>query len=298
LIDEVTKVPAKIIHLNIDPFVLTFPMDDESKCVLLDNFGHHDSMYKKAKELGYDIFQKRDIASIATKDLVFTIGGFESIFSHVYLDYLTSWKMRPFYPFSTDTSITGAVYFFDPLFPLLNLFPLLPIFIMTMGNLKKRGRLKGELNSLRISISGKEDKLYALLIFVLLFWMILLQVSKVFLISHVSGVEDAEIDYQNTYPESMDKFITAYSWNSTYYQVFEISYLSGIKESEYVEKTSVTGKGVIKEIDYPVYSVSEEKGSVTVTLSDARNSYFEDWAYFKSFYNFIFDMKSQEFLKE
>ena len=53
---------------------------------------------------------------------VFTVGGFEAILSHVYLDYLTTWKMHPLYPLSTDASIMGAVYFFHPL---LNLLPLL-----------------------------------------------------------------------------------------------------------------------------------------------------------------------------
>jgi inner membrane protein len=245
----------------------------------------------------------------ATKDWLFTVGGFESILSHVYLDYLTTWKMRPFYPFSTDASIMGAVYFFDPL---LNLLPLLPLFIVIMGNLRNRGRLKGGLNSFWTSISGMEDKLYASLVFVLLIWLILMPVSKAFLINHISGVEDVEISYQNTYPESMNEFITAYSFNSTHYKVLEVSYLSGIKRSEYVEKISVNGnirdastyverakrlyqKGVLQEIDYPVYSVSENNGSVIVTMSDARNPYFEDWAYFKSFYEFVFETKNENY---
>jgi inner membrane protein len=203
----------------------------------------------------------------------------------------------------------GAVYFFDPL---LNLLPLLPLFIVIMGNLRNRGRLKGGLNSFWTSISGMEDKLYASLIFVLLIWLILMPVSKAFLINHISGVEDTEISYQNTYPESMNEFITAYSFNSTHYKVLEVSYLSGIKRSEYVEKISVNGnihdastyverakrlyqKGVLQEIDYPVYSVSENNGSVIVTMSDARNPYFEDWAYFKSFYEFVFETKNENY---
>jgi len=50
---------------------------------------------------------------LKTKDRLFTAAGFAAIFSHIYLDYTTSWKMRPLYPFSTDASIMGAVYFFD-----------------------------------------------------------------------------------------------------------------------------------------------------------------------------------------
>ena len=213
--------------------------------------------------------------------------------------------MYPFYPFSKDASIIGAVYFFDPL---LNLLPLIPLVIVIMGYLKNRGKLRGELNNLFGSVSGVEDKLYASLIFILLFWMIFTPVSKALLVKQVSGHEATEISYQNTYPESIDNFITAYSINSTHYKVMKISYLTGIQRCEYVEKISVEGNipdastyiertrelyrnDVIQEIDYPVYSVYEKDGHVTVTLSDARNPYFEDWAYYKSFYKFIFDTK-------
>lgn len=245
----------------------------------------------------------------ATKDWIFTVGGFESILSHVYLDYLTTWKMHPLYPFSMDASIIGAVYFFDPL---LNLLPLIPLVIVIVGYLKNRGGLKGELNSFWTSNSLTDNKLYSSLIFILLIWMVFTPVSKALLVKQISGDEAAEISYQNTYPESMDDFITAYSFNSTHYKVLEISYLSGVKRSEYVEKISVTGnipdaftyierakrlyqKSVIQEIDYPVYSVSEKNGCVTVTLSNARNPYFEDWAYFKSFYKFVFDTKDENY---
>ncbi len=243
-----------------------------------------------------------------TKDWLFTVGGFQSIFFHSYLDYVTSWKMRPFYPFSTDASVMGAVYFFDPL---LNLLPILPLFIVIMGNLSHTGKLKGKLNSFCTFISRVDDKLYASLILVLLVWLIFMPVSKAFLINRISWAEEAEISYQNTYPESMDKFLTAYSFNSTHYKVLEISYLSGIERSSYVEKVSVEGDvpdaaayvkrveklyraGVPQEIDYPVYCVSEKEGYVTVILSDARNPSVKKWAYFKSFYRFVFDKENGE----
>lgn len=243
-----------------------------------------------------------------TKDWLFTVGGFQSLLFHSYLDYVTSWKMRPFYPFSTDASIMGAVYFFDPL---LNLLPLLPPFIVIMGNLSHRGKIKGKMNRICTFISNIDDKLYASLILLLLIWLTFMPVSKAFLINHISWTEEAEISYQNTYPESMNKFLTAYSYNSTHYKVLEISYLSGIEKSSYVEKVSVEGnvpdaaayvrraeklyrEGVPQEIDYPVYSVSETNSSVTVTLSDARNPYLKELAYFKSFYRFVFDRKNGE----
>jgi len=81
----------------------------------------------------------------------------------------------------------------------------------------------------------------------------------------------------------------------------EVSYWSGIERSEYIKKINVTGNvpdafayveragklystAVPQEIDYPVYNVSEKNGSVTVGLSDARDSYVKYWAYFKTIY--------------
>ena len=244
-----------------------------------------------------------------TRNLIFTLGGFQSILSHVYLDYITTWKMRPLYPFSTDASIMGAVYFYDPL---INLLPLLQLFIVTVIGLKQKGILNGKFNNLCSFIMRSDDKLYASLIFMLLLWLVFMPVSKAFLVNHVSGMEEARISYQNTYPESMNKFLTAYSFNSTHYKVMKISYLSGTEKSSYVEKISVNGdipdapiyieksrklysSGVLQEIDYPVYEVSEDDGFVIVTLSDARNPYAESWAYFKSVYRFIFDKESGKY---
>lgn len=255
------------------------------------------------------IFLVTLLIRLSTKDWLFTVAGFESILSHVYLDYLTTWKMHPLYPFSTDSSIIGAVYFFDPL---LNLLPLIPLVIVITGYLRNRGRLGGELNSFWASVSGKDDKLYASLIFILLIWMVFTPISKALLVKQISGDEAAEISYQNTYPQSIEKFITAYSFNSTHYKVLEVSYLTETRRSEYVEKITVKGdipdaptyierarrlyqNSAIQEIDYPVYSVSKKNGYVTVTLSDARNPYIEDWAYFKSFYKFVFDTKDENY---
>lgn len=244
-----------------------------------------------------------------TKDWLFTIGGFQALFFHSYLDYVTSWKMRPLYPFSTDTSIMGAVYFFDPL---LNLLPLLPPFIVIMGSLSHRKKINGKIKGLCTFISNIDDKLYASLILLLLFWLTLMPISKAFLINNISMTEEAEISYQSTYPESTNEFLTAYSYNSTHYKVLKVSYLSGVEKSFYVEKVSVEGNitdsaayvkkaenlyraGVPEEIDYPVYSVSEDNNTVTVTLSDARNPYLEELAYFKSFYRFVFDRNNTEY---
>lgn len=246
---------------------------------------------------------------VKTRDLIFTFGGFQSILSHVYLDYITTWKMRPFYPFSTDSSIIGAVYFYDPF---LNLLPLLPLLIMIVISLKQMGILNGKFNNFYIFLNRSGDKLYASLILVFLLWLIFMPVSKAFLINQISGTEEAQISYQNTYPESTNKFLTAYSFNSTHYKIMKISYLTGIEKSEYVDKVSINGNvpdaqayierarnlyssAVPQEIDYPVYEVSEDEGFVTVTLSDARNPYVENWAYFKSAYRFIFNEENGEY---
>ncbi|WP_332881969.1 metal-dependent hydrolase [Methanosarcina horonobensis] len=244
-----------------------------------------------------------------SKDWILTFAGLQSILSHIYLDYITTWKMRPFYPFSTDTSIMGAVYFYDPL---LNLLPLLPLLIVIIGSLKKRGIINGKFNNFCNFVRNSDDKFYSFLILVLLVWLVFMPVSKAFLINHISGAEKAQISYQNTYPESMNSFLTAYSFNSTHYKVLRVSYLSGIEMSGYVEKISINGNvpdasayidrtkklyssGVPQEIDYPVYAVSEDNGSVIVTLSDARNPYAESWAYFKSIYRFTFDKRSGDY---
>lgn len=244
-----------------------------------------------------------------TRDLIFTFGGFQSILSHVYLDYITTWKMRPFYPFSTDASIIGAVSFYDPL---LNLLPLLPFLIIFITGLKKKGIMNEKFNKLYIFMNRSDDKLYASMILVFLLLLTIMPVSKAFLINHISETEEAQISYQNTYPESTNKFLTAYSFNSTYYKVMKISYLDGTEKSEYVKKISINGSipdapgyikrvknlyssGVPQEIDYPVYEVSEDNDHVIVTLSDARNPYTEDWAYFKSVYRFIFDKENREY---
>jgi len=37
----------RLSRVHIDPFVLTFSIDDESGTVLLEDFDHHDLIYKK-----------------------------------------------------------------------------------------------------------------------------------------------------------------------------------------------------------------------------------------------------------
>ncbi|MCC4771369.1 metal-dependent hydrolase [Methanosarcina sp. DH2] len=246
---------------------------------------------------------------IKTKDRRFTAAGFAAIFSHSYLDYATSWKMRPLYPFSTESSIMGAVYFFDPL---ANLLPLLPLFIVLIGYAKSKGKWNGKFNNFCTFVTNNRRSLYRTLAVVLVVWLTVLPVAKFFLVNHISEAEGTKISYQGTYPVSFGKFLAAYPYNDTHYKIMEVSYLSGIERSDYIEKVNSTGgapdasayaeragelysTAVPQEIDYPVYSVSEDNGSVTVLLSDARNSYVERWAYFRTVYRFVFDKESGEY---
>jgi inner membrane protein len=245
-----------------------------------------------------------------TKDRLFTAAGFAAILSHSYLDYATSWKMRPLYPFSTEASIMGAVYFFDPI---ANLLPLLPLFIVLVGYEKSRGKWSGKFNNFCTFVTNHRSSLYKTLVVVLLVWLTVLPIAKFFLVKQISEEEGARISYQNTYPSSPGKFLAAYSYNSTHYKIMEISYWSGIERSDYIEKVNSTGgvpyasayaervgklysTALPQEIDYPVYSVSEDNGSVTVLLSDARDSYVENWAYFRTVYRFVFDERSAEYV--
>jgi len=345
----------------------------EARNQLFYLFGH--------RELTHSIFFAFLVALfiwVKTKDRRFTFGGFQAVFLHILLDYTTSAKMRPFYPFSTDESALRAIYPFDPI---LNFLPLLPLFIVAGEYVKNRNKWKIEnkvnlnvdiwgiktiyakaigakaidakaiyakaiyakaiyakaiyakaigvkaidakaigtwsrkLNRLTSShgfVNRNERKLYVSIILVLLLWTTVFPIAKIFLINYVSEKEGTRISYKNTYPVSIGKFLAVYPYSDTHYKLLEVSYWSGIKKSFYVEKVSVTGEvpdaqayaekagklysaSVPQAIDYPVYSVSEEKGLVTVILSDARNPYVDKWPYFDTVYRFVFDRKSGEY---
>ncbi|KKH98212.1 hydrolase [Methanosarcina sp. 1.H.T.1A.1] len=299
---------AILPDLDIIPYILFALVSDsvshEARNQLFYLLGHREFMHSILFILIVTLF-----IWLKTKDRRFTAAGFAAIFLHSYLDYATSWKMRPFYPFSTETSIMGAVYFFDPL---ANLLPLLPLFVLFVGYIKRKGRWNGKFNSFCTFFTENRSKFYRTLLVVLLVWLTVLPVAKIFLVNYISDAEGTKISYQETYPSSPGKFLTAYSYNSTHYKIMEVSYWAGTERGDYIEKINVTGDvpdasayaeragklystAVPQEIDYPVYSVSEENGSVTVMLSDARNPYVEYWAYFKTVYRFVFDTESGEY---
>jgi inner membrane protein len=247
---------------------------------------------------------------VKTKDRLFTAAGFAAIFSHVYLDYATNWKMRPFYPFSTDASIMGAISFFDPL---ANLLPLLPVFVVLVGYMKSKGKWNGKFNKFCTFVTNNRDQFYTALLIVLIVWLTVMPIAKFFLVNQISEAEGTSISYQDTYPSSFGRFLTAYPYNSTHYKILDVSYWSGIERSDYIKKINVTGNisdasayieragklystAIPEEIDYPAYNISEQNSSVTVILSDARDPYVKSWAYFKTTYRFVFDTKSKKYM--
>lgn len=287
-------------------FLLSSSVSHETRTHLFYFLGHREFMHSILF-----IFLVTLFIWLRTKDRLFTAAGFAAILSHSYLDYATSWKMRPLFPFSTESSIMGAVYFFDPI---ANLLPLLPVFIVLVGYQKNRGRWNGKFNRFCTFVTNNRRSLYRTLAVVLLVWITVLPVAKFFLVNQISEAEGTRISYQGTYPVSPGKFLAAYEYNDTHFKIMEISYLSGIERSDFIEKINSTGSvpdasayaqragklystAVPQEIDYPVYSVSEneDNGSVTVLLSDARNSYVERWAYFRMVYRFVFDKESGEY---
>ncbi|MCQ1537230.1 metal-dependent hydrolase [Methanosarcina sp. KYL-1] len=246
---------------------------------------------------------------LRTKDRRFTAGAFGAIFSHILLDYTTSAKMRIFYPLITDASVLRSTYSFDPL---VNILPLLPLLILAAEYMKSRGKWNGKLDKFPSLPDPKGKKFYASVLAVLLVWVVLFPAAKVFLVDYISRAEGAEISYNDTYPISSTRYLAAYSYSDTHYKLLEASYRSGTEKSFYVEKVSVKGNvpdasayveraeklyrsGVPQEIDYSVYTVSEENGKVTVIMSDARSPYVKNWPYFDVVYRFVFDRESGEY---
>lgn len=299
------------------------------------------------REITHSIFFAFIIALLIwlrTKDRTFTFGGFLAVFLHSFLDYTTTAKMRPFYPFNTDESALRAIYPFDPV---VNIIPLLPLFIVAAEYIKNRGRwtvksknalnIKGEdlwdlenrskwgiknrdiwnrklktFNGFHDFVNRNEGKFYASFIIVLLVWTTMFPVAKILLTDRISLAEGVEISYNDTYPISVGKFLAVYPASENRYKLLEVSYWSGVERSFDVDKVTVEGNvldapnyveragklyknSVPQAIDYPVYSVSDNDGYVTVVLSDVRSPYVKNWPYFDTVYRFVFDRESGEY---
>lgn len=169
-----------------------------------------------------------------------------------------------------------------------------------------------ELSGFHNFVNRNEGKFYASFIIILLIWTTIFPVAKILLTDRISRAEGVEISYNDTYPISVGKFMAVYPASEARYKLLEVGYLSGIEKSFYVDRVSVEGdvpnssgyveragklysNSVPQAIDYPVYSVSEKDGFVTVILSDARNPYVKKWPYFDTVYRFVFDRESGEY---
>ncbi|WP_292466188.1 metal-dependent hydrolase [Methanolobus sp.] len=241
------------------------------------------------------------------RNRVLTIASGAAIFSHIYLDYVTSWKMRPFFPFITDASTIGALDFFDPVVTVISF---VPIFYILAGRAKNNGVEKDRNNWFQSLTTGRHEKLYRHLLIVITIWCLLNPVTKVFLVANIEETEGHNISYQDSYPIAPGRFLSAYIYNDTHYRIFTSSYLSGIEKSRLVriypnnESTSISYMTRAKtlydsslpgEVDYPVYNISVSNTNVTVTISDARNPYVDYWAYFKAEYVFVFDTETENY---
>ncbi|AEH61035.1 membrane-bound metal-dependent hydrolase [Methanosalsum zhilinae DSM 4017] len=249
------------------------------------------------------------------KNRLFTFTGFLVLLSHFFLDYATSWKMRPLYPFINEPSTLGSMYFFDPVISVISIIPIL-IFLLDIKMKNKVDAGKNWLNKIYTYAKKNERLIYNILVVIFVIWCAVTPFAKYMLVNEVSEIEDAKISYQNTYPVSPASFISAYSFNDSHYKIMEISYHSVIKRSDYVEKITYTdstyeyldtdinpyierayelyASNPAQQIDYPVYSVMINESSVTVVIGDARSKYVRFWAYFVVEYEFVFDRSYPE----
>ncbi len=168
---------------------------------------------------------------IREKNRKLTVVVGAAILSHVYLDYITSWKMRPFFPFITESSTIGAIYFFDPVVAIISL---IPFFYIAAEYFKKNNKLRDGSRWIHAIISDEHKKLYRTLLCILIIWCILNPFAKLILIKHVENIEGNSIDYQNSYPIMPGKFLSAYPYNETHYRILVSSYWGGVEKGTFI----------------------------------------------------------------
>ncbi len=249
------------------------------------------------------------ILHILKKNLFLTISCALAIFSHVYLDYATSWKMRPFFPFIKESSTLGAFDFFDPIVTVISLIPL---FILLLEYQRNKGKWT-KIAWIHKYMQQNRRTIIVSITWVFVIWCALAPFTKLMLVDHASAAEDNDISYQNAAPISFGKFLGAYDFNETHYQIFEASYWNSVYRSDFIPKKSygnitaensryiskaavLYNSGLPQEIDYPVYDLTENSTTVIVTISDARSVYVKYWAYFKVEYIFFFEKENSTYV--
>lgn len=262
------------------------------------------------------------------KDRMLTIASGAAILSHIYLDYVTSWKMRPLFPFIKETSTIGAIDFFDPLITVISFIPL---FYIMLGRVRanKNNSVFGNRNNSSSKVTshirsllqvnggwlndiskGEHRSLYRKLLTIFVIWCVFNPLAKAVLVSDLEKTEGHEISYQDSYPISPGIFLSAYEFNETTYKILTSNYWSGVDKERFVKKcycdqdssaSYITRAQLLYnsslpgEVEYPVYNVSTYDSNVTVVLSDARNPLARYWAYFKTEYIFVFDTGSENY---
>ncbi|ETA66987.1 putative membrane-bound metal-dependent hydrolase [Methanolobus tindarius DSM 2278] len=262
------------------------------------------------------------------KDRMLIIASGAAILSHIYLDYVTSWKMRPLFPFIKETSTIGAIDFFDPLITVISFIPLFYIMLGRVRANKNNGVFGNRNNSsskvnshirslLQVnggwfngSSKGEHRSLYRKLLTIFVIWCVFNPLAKAVLVSDLEKTEGHEISYQDSYPISPGIFLSAYEFNETTYKILISNYWSGVDKERFVDKcycdqdssaTYITRAQLLYnsslpgDVDYPVYNVSTYDSNVTVVLSDARNPFAQYWAYFKTEYIFVFYTDSENY---
>lgn len=283
--------------------ILENKLDHETRNILFYLMGHREFMHSVLFFLITILILHK-----LEKNSRLTIACSLAMFSHLYLDYATSWKMRPFFPFVKESSTLGAFYFFDPLVTVISL---IPFFILLMEYQRKKGKWPIT-EPIHEYVQQNKRFIIVSIICIFVIWCSMAPLIKLLLINQVSAKENNLVSYQNTAPISPGKFIGTYRFNETHYKIFEITYWNGICRSDFIPEKSFCNitdnnsvyisraallydSGLPKEIDYPVYNITENSTTAIVTISDARSVYVKYWAYYKVQYTFVFDKQNSNF---
>jgi inner membrane protein len=258
------------------------------------------------------------IIAMISKDRRFTGASSLTLLSHFLMDYLTTWKMRPFYPFTADSSTLGVMNFFDPVITSITIF-VIPLVII--DEVKSRGRWKRRFNGLEAFWRKKGKRLMIWVLLGMVVYSGLHIGAKRVLVNALENEYEAEISFADSYPIVPYVYVSAFSVNSTHYKVIMTSLLTGKSESILVQKYRLNHfseeevapyaaramelytNSLPGEIDYPVIRFREIKDwagtpqldNVTIDLFDARIVISNITAYYNVQYRFEFRGSTDEF---
>jgi len=258
------------------------------------------------------------IIALIWRDRRFTTASGLTLLSHFLMDYLTTWKMRPFYPFTAESSTLGVMNFFDPVITAITIF-VIPMVVI--DEVKSRGRWKRRFNRLEDIWKGKGKKITVWALIGMLVYTGVHIGAKGILVNELEQRYDAEISYSDSYPILPYVYVSAYSLNSTHYRVIRSSVLTGRSESVLVPKYRLHNfseeevapyvgrvmelylNSLPGEIDHPVirfreiadWSSTPGLDNVTIDLFDARIVISNITAYYHVQYRFEFLGSVDEF---